>query len=270
MPTPPSNVITAPTGQPPQLPVTTVARVIYTAYRIAGILPDAGTTQNAEELQDGFETLNSMLDAWNAQRLMIYTISRYLFQLVAGQQVYQIGPGAADWDFPRPPRIEVASCVITSEPNYPLEQAIACLTYQQWQTLPSKQTQSPIPQSYYYDQQFPIGNVYFYPVPTAQDSGTNQVALYVWNTIPAFQTTDQQVSFPFAYLKLIQYSLAIELAARFPLRQNLSPIAVKMAAEAMQTVKSLNTAVVISKLDPAVVSSTGALYNYLSDTYVIR
>lgn len=266
----PSNDITRPTSQPPQLPITTVRKVVYTAYRIAGILADAGVTQNPEELQDGFDTLNAMLDGWNSQRLMIYTITRYLFQLVSGQQSYSIGPGAADWDFPRPPRIEVASCVIISDPNYPLEQPIAPMTYQQWQTLPVKSTTSPIPQSFYYDQQFPIGNVFFYPVPSAQDSGTNQVALYVWATIPALQGFDQEISFPPQYLECIQYNLAVRLAERFPLRQKMSPSAAKRAEDTLRTVKSLNTVVVISKIDPAACSQSGSVYNWQSDTYIVR
>jgi hypothetical protein len=247
-----------------------VSDVIYTAYRIAGILADAGITENPEELNDGFNALNAMLDAWNTQRLFCYTIIRYLFNFVTNQQSYQIGPGAADWDFPRPVRIETASCIITNTPALPVEQILTPLTYEGFQRITVKQVQSPIPFSYYYDQQSPIGNVYFYPVPNNLQQA-NQCALYVWQLIPAFQSTNAVVQFPPAYLRAIQYNLAIELADRFPLRQKLRPGVEMKAMQAIREIKSLNTPIEDMRVDPAAAAGGGnSIYNYLSDSPLSR
>ena len=264
-----SAPITPPGFQPPSIPPVKVSDVIYTGYRIAGILTDAGVTENPEELTDGFNALIAMLDDWNSQRLMVYTINQLTFNFVAGQQTYQLGPGAADWNFPRVPRIEQASVIITNSPTLPLEQALAPLTVQQWQRIPVKNTQSSIPQAYYYDAQFPIANFSLYPIPS-NDESVNQIRLYVWNLFQNFQSVSQQIAFPPSYLLAIQYNLALELAARFPLRQKLSPWSVQRAAQAIRNIKSQNEPTLDMRCDPAACPSDGGIYNYLSDTWLVR
>jgi hypothetical protein len=260
---------TPPQFQTPSLPRTTVSKLIYTAYRISGVLENAGTGENPEELQDGFDTLNALLDGWMIERNMIYAIADYIFTLVANQEAYTIGPGG-DWNFPRPPRIEVASVIYPNNTNYPVEQLIAPVTYQKWAQIPIKQTQSPIPTTYYYDQKFPLGTVHLYPVPVPQNSGMNQVKIYVWEEFPYFQNVEQQVTFPPMYLKALQYNLALELALRFPLRQKMSPDAKMLAMESLRVIKSLNAPMLEMRCDPAVVPLEGGQYNWLSDTYVTR
>jgi hypothetical protein len=241
-----------------------VSDLIYMAYRIAGIMPNAGTTENPEELADGFATLNAMVDQWTIQRLMTYTIIPYVFNFVAGQQSYQIGLGAADWKIPRPPRIELASCLINEGGSPTVEQPMAPLTYQNWQTIPVKGTQSPIPYSFYYDQAFPIAHCYFYPVPS---NSANQVALYIWEQLGTFSSTAQSVMFPPGYLKAIQYNLALDLADRFAERAKLSPRAMREAKMALDWIKSMNMPILDMKCDRAVVPGEGGIYNYLSDSW---
>jgi hypothetical protein len=262
-----TNILTTPTIQPPSMPTIRVSDICYVAARLAGIMPEAGTGLAPEESTDIFNALNALLDDWNSQRLMSRWIVRYLFNFVAGQQVYQIGPGAADWNVPRPERIETASIVIVSSPNLPLEQVIAPCTYENYQRISVKTIQSTIPFAYYYDQQFPIGNVYFYPVPAGP---VNQVALYVWQLFGAVQNQTDQVSLPPSYLKALQYNLAIEIAARFPNRQKLSPITIKIAAETLRNIKSINTPIEDMTVDTAALPITSGVYNYLSDSWLAR
>lgn len=259
-----TNIVTPAIPQPPSIPTILVKDVLYVAARLAGIMPEAGTGLSPEESLDAFNALNAMLDDWNSMRLMSRWIVRYLFEFNAGQQVYQIGPGAADWDFPRPERIETASVVITSSPNLPLEQLMSPCTYENFQRIAVKTIQSTIPWAYYYDQQFPIGNIYVYPVPAGP---VNQVALYVWQLFGALQTYTQQVSLPPAYLRAMQYNLAIELAARFPNRQKLSQLTVKIAKDSLMNIKSINTPIEDMSIDPAALPGWGGLvYDYLSDS----
>jgi hypothetical protein len=257
-----TQLVTPRSTQPPQLPTVRVSDIIYTAYRLAGIL-EVGVTPAPEEYSDGFNALNAQLDDYNSQRLWIFTIVRYLFNFVANQQSYQIGPGAKDWNFPRPPRIEGASVVIVESPNLPIEEGIALLTWQNFQQITVKGITSPIPYAMYYDQQNPIGNCWFYPVPEAP---LNQVALYVWQTIAPLQTLNDKIIFPPSYLRAIQYNLAIELAARFPSRQKLSPLTLKIAKESIMNIKSLNMMPLDMSIDHAALPERAGLYNYFDDS----
>jgi hypothetical protein len=259
-----TNVLTPLTPQPPSIPTVLVSDVLYVAARLAGIMPEAGTGLSPEESTDAFNAFNAMIDDWNSQRLMSRWIVRYLFEFNAGQQFYQIGPGAADWNVPRPERIETASVVITNSPTLPLEQVITPMTYENFQRISVKNVESTIPFAYYYDMQFPIGNVYFYPVPAGP---VNQVAIYVWQLLGALQSYTQRVSLPPAYLRAVQYNLAIELAARFPLRQKLSPLTLKIAMESLRNIKSINTPIEDMTVDRAALQSAGGVYDYLSDTF---
>jgi hypothetical protein len=245
----------------PTLPNTTVADVIYAAYRIAGIIPDPGINPNPDETTDAFGALNAMLDDWNTHRLLVYQIQRVVKNYVAGKASYAIGPGAADWDMLRPPKIEQASTIINTDPTLPLEKPIAPLTWQLWQQVSIKATPSPLPTAFYYDAGFPIGNISFYPVPA---DSNYQVALYLWTLISPLQTTAQAISFPPAYLRAIQYNLALELADRFPLRAKPSPRTIEVARQSLQHIKSLNTPMLDMRCDAAALGRPG-LYNWLTD-----
>lgn len=258
-----TNVLTPPGQTPPSYPATYVTDIIYTAYRLAGIIPDAGTQPNPEEFSDGLSAFNAMVDDWNSQRLFSRWIVRYLFEFVAGQQVYQIGPGAKDWNFPRPERIETASIVITQSPDLPLEQVITPMTYENFQRISVKTVSSSIPFAFYYDEQFPIGNVYFYPVPAGP---VNQVALYVWQLLAPLQSLDQAIVVPPSYTRAMQYCLAVELAARFPLRQKISQLTLGTAKQSVMNIKSINTPIEDMTIDRAALQIKGGIYDYLSDT----
>jgi hypothetical protein len=53
-----------------------VSDILYAAYRIAGILGAAGRGYSTEEESEGLKVLNSMIDSWKAERLMVYAILR--------------------------------------------------------------------------------------------------------------------------------------------------------------------------------------------------
>ena len=64
--------------------------------------------------------LNQMLDAWQIDRLLVFTIAIQDFPFVSTKQTYTMGSGG-DFNVPRPARIERASIVLLSNPTNPLE-----------------------------------------------------------------------------------------------------------------------------------------------------
>ena len=94
--------------------------IIYSAYRIAGILRGPQRGLSVDEIQEGLQCFNDIIDNYNIQRYLVLSIRRQLFTMNANQSVYEIGPTAADWVTPRPPKIENASTISLQNPTQPL------------------------------------------------------------------------------------------------------------------------------------------------------
>jgi hypothetical protein len=207
---------------------TKVSDLIYHALRIAGILSEPGRGYSAASLDDGMATLNAMLDAWNAERLMLYAMSRNLFTLTASQADYTIGDGG-DFDVVRPTKIERASTVDLSDPANPWERPIDALTEQGWQEISGKATPSTLPGRVWYETTYPLGTLHFWPVPTA----AHQVALYWRGLLAGFTNATDSILVPPGYLAAI------------------SPLAIQKAEDYKAAVKRSNIVVNELRCDPA-------------------
>src|SRR5436305_2458862 len=122
----------------------TGADLIARAMRIAGVLA-MGETPAADEAADALLILNQMLDSWSTEKLMVFTNQRQVFNLVGGQQAYQMGSGAPDFNVTRPARIESASIISLQNPANPLEYPIDMYTDKEWQGIPVKNISGPLP-----------------------------------------------------------------------------------------------------------------------------
>lgn len=235
--------------------------LIYSALRFIGVLRP-GQTAAPESYTDGLTMLNGMVDQWQIERLMIFTIARNTFSLTAAQQVYTLGTGG-NWNIARPARIERMGCILAG--TQPIEIPMRKISIQQWaQEFPVKAVTSPIPLAFYEDGANPLINVTLWPVPAAS---TNTVALYSWSPLQSFADLDTNYQFPPGY----------DLALRFNLGEILWPMFVinnkgggngmqlqmvqKMAMEAKAKVKSLNTPVLDMRCDPQLVGRSGFDWN---------
>ena len=97
----------------------TALNVIEGALRLIGAKA-GGESVSGDDASDGLDVLDQMLDAWNADRLAIYTASTADYALVGGQQVYTLGPGG-DFDTNRPARIDAMSAILLNNPSNPIE-----------------------------------------------------------------------------------------------------------------------------------------------------
>jgi hypothetical protein len=245
-----------------------VKDLIYTGFRIAGILGAAGrdySDHTGSSYNDAFAILNAMLDSWNTERLTVYTIAQYDQNLVPNQQTYTIGAGG-NWSIPRPSRIERANLVyISANPAQPLEIPMEILTLDGWRSIPQKNVTSVFPLMLYYDAAYNagLGNVNVYPVPQV----VNIVRLFLWQTFSQFATVTDSVAFPPGYLKAIQYNLARELAMRFPERANMNAASMQEAVDAKAAIKSLNVPMLDLACDEALINRPGGMWNWRTGNY---
>lgn len=221
---------------------------------------EAGEIPSAADASLAFTRLNAMLDSFQAERLMIFSVIRVnLGNLVIGQQTYTVGPGAF-FNQLRPVRIERYGIISLNNIAQPLELPLEELTVDQWADIPVKNIQSSLPQKVWDDQGWPYRTLSYWCIPSANVQAT----MYPWVQLNSFPDLSTDVTFPPAYYECLLYNLALRLAN--PFGGNIPPTLPQMAAESKARVKSLNIPMLDLRVDPAL-TNAGAKYNWLSDSW---
>lgn len=232
--------------------------IIASAMRVIGSLA-SGETPNASESSDALGILNRMLDAWSADRLMVFTITIQQFPLTSGVQTYTLGTGGM-FNTPRPARLERANIVSLSNPSQPLELPLEMLTDDQWAEIPVKNIQSALPQKLYNDGAYPLMNLSFWCVP---NEAVN-VSLYMWTQLTQFADLVTDYTFPPGYFEAIIYNLAVRMAPEFG--RQMQPDVIGLAVAALSRIKTINLPKLDLRVDAAL-NAKGRHYNWRSDTY---
>lgn len=219
---------------------------------------EAGEVASAADSSLAYTRLNKMLDSFNAERLLIFSIVRVnLGNLTIGQQTYTLGPGAY-FNQLRPVRIERYGIISLNNISQPLELPLEELTVDQWADIPVKNIQSSLPQKIWDDQGWPYRTLSYWCIPSANV----QTTIYPWVQLNSFPDLTTDVTFPPAYYECLLYNLALRLAN--PFGGNVPPLLPQMAAESKARVKALNVPILDLHVDPALTQRAG-VYNWLSD-----
>jgi hypothetical protein len=223
-----------------------------------------GTEQpTASEANDALEAFNSLLDSWTAgEGLTAYEVLEQSFVLVPGQQSYTIGPGG-NVNVVRPTDIIEAYIQDGGANNFLLN----IRTRDRWNIIGNRgpTVTSQIPTDLFYDPQFPLGIINFFPTPNISytcffDSQLQQVT---------FASLATNLSMPPGYERAFVFNLAVEIAAMFgipippmaPGQKNVTEI----ARESLANAKRRNIKEVIVDVDPSIVSRSYATYNIYQD-----
>jgi len=239
------------------------AQIIRAAMRVLNVVA-SGEDPEPEELEDALTVLNGMINSWQIERLMIFTIQRLQFFVGStGQpplkQVYTVGP-TGDFNIPWPPAIPRIGVINLSNPLQPLELPMEMLTDVGWQSIPVKNIQSTLPTKVWDDLSFPLRNLSVFPVPTVPVG----FALYIWSAIQEFSDLNTQFSFPPGYLSAMKYGLAMRLAPEFG-QASPPPIVAQMAIESKARIKTHNIVSLEMRCDEALVNSGRTSYNWITD-----
>lgn len=244
-----------------------VSDILYRAYRIAGIITEAGRGYSRSQERDGLNILNSMVDQWRTQRLMVWAILRSIHPLEVNKQAYLIGTDSqADWNIERPEKIEKAGLMIPAS-TYAFESPLDVLTIQQWAAVTTKELTSTLSQYLYYEATVPNGTAWMWPIPTLAYS----VALYTWQHLQEFQGADDELAVPPGYRKALEYGLAVDLADNFPTRQKLSQLAMQKAAQSIGWLKAANSTPLLQQVDLAALGKMGdrlGHFSIFSNSYI--
>lgn len=216
----------------------TARATIQGALKLIGVL-DPAETMSADDASDGLTMLNNMADAWNLERLNIYTISEVVATFAGASAT--IGPGM-QIDTARPVRVESAF-YRRSGIDYPL----AIISSEEYDKIGMKNVSGDYPEVLHYNANSPTGVVYVWPVPSA-----NEYHFSVQKQLTEFADLDEVHTLPQGYQKAMMYALAVELAPLYRLEAPASII--RIAINMMRILKRAN--VVVPKLSVSLPSNS--------------
>ncbi len=237
--------------------MTAVRDIITGAARLLGAVAQ-GTPLSAGDAADGLTALNSILDAWNINALMVFTKNFDTYNIVPNKPSYTIGP-TGDIAVPpqlRPNGIDRVILRITATSPY-IDQTLEYLNDDQWSSINLKSLASTLPTKCYSTGDFPNLTLFLWPVPTQ----ANQMVLWTWNQVLGVADINQQLNLPPGYERCIRYNLAVELAAEYGIAP--SPIVMQIAQDSLAAIKRINSPIYYLECDPATLSAPTA-FNYLT------
>ena len=229
--------------------------IITLSLKEAGVL-GVGQSPLAEDINDAFLILNGMIATWQRRRYMVYHLVDVAKQ-ATGAASYTIGTGG-DFATGRPAQINSAFVRQTNGSatvDYPLS---IMSSREDYNDIVSKSVQS-LPMAVYYDASYPLGTLYFWPVPTS----LYQLHVTVYESLPKFSNLTTQLSLPPEYFEALHYNLACRLRPVYQLPPD--PSLVQLAKQALDTVKMANTQIPKMKMPPGL--QGGGRFNIYAGTY---
>lgn len=236
----------------------TVSDIVTRAARALGFLGRTETMSSAD-MTDGVNCLNEMLDSWSNEKLNSYVTLQRSFTLTIGTQTYTIGSGGTI-NSTRPFDIDSAFLRDANSNDYP----IRVIGRLEWDRIGDKTTTSQIPDTLFYDSQYPLGIINIFPVPLAA------YTVYFNSTLDetTYTTLTTAISMPVGYVLAYVLNLALHMMSYgFPclLSDRDYQRLVINAAEAKGNIKRANIKENLAQYDPAIVSKSQATYNIYSD-----
>jgi hypothetical protein len=235
----------SPAVQPPSmLDLITNALIEIGAYSM-------GEPVDASEATFCMSKFNRMLDSWNTQKLYAYNRMFASIPLIPNHQPHTIGPGA-NFDTPqRPVTIENANIVLNTV-NPPVRSSLNIRDDDWWANQRVQGIATTLPTDLYYSPEFPIGNMYLWPIPTLN------YLLEIWSRVVLSQVGALNVilSLPPGYEDALTLSLAEILIS--PFQAQLNPVLIKNAQMARSAIQRTNSkAPTISTMDSGMPSNAG-------------
>lgn len=202
-----------------------------------------GETPNANDASFALGELNRLLSSWRQRSLLVSTVSRQSFALVANQggigNPYTIGTGGT-FATTRPANqnsllgVNLVLTASTPDSRVPL----ARLNDSEWASLATPDLTGSQPSAYYYDPTIAggLGRLYLWPIP---DNTTNQVELFINSSLAVFADLSTSYQVDDGVDAAIVANLTKLLAG--PFGRTLSPEDREWAAETLSVVKRANS-----------------------------
>lgn len=197
----------------------------------------------SDEATDALNALNTMLEMWSLERLLVYRILRTTKTLTANVGSYSIG-AAGDIVLTVPPSIEDSNFVRDSSIDYPVK----LIDEQSYQALGVKSVAG-VPQFLFYDRRPTLAYINLYPVP----SKAYVLNLATWQPMQSFTDLTTVLDLPLGYKRMIEYNLALELSSEFGVEPPMQ--VAKIAGDSKTVIKRINAPNYVLRPESAYIAS---------------
>ena len=203
----------------------TAKELIPATLKLIGVV-GVGVKPSAPLLFDTLAAMNSMLDSWSSAPQSIFFATREEFTLAASKVSYTIGSGG-DLDTTRPQQV-MDSYITINETDFIVKRR----GRDQYDRVTTKTTEGR-PSNFYYEPEFPLGVLKFYPVPDENHSFT-LISLKPFST---YEINDV-MTLPPGYERAIKYNLALEIADNYG--KQVSLLTMRIAVGSFKMLKNVN------------------------------
>jgi hypothetical protein len=212
--------------------------------RLIGAI-ETGETPTDEEISDGLQALNDLLENWSVERLSVWQRTNETFTAVPGQAVYTIGPGG-NWNTSRPVRINDAYTTVNGEDFH-----IEVINQQQYNDTAVKALQDSIVQRLLYLNTNELGTITLWPVPQV----ASQITLSMDTLLTNITDPNTELVYPPGYAKALRYGLAVEFAPEFG--TTASATVTQIAQDSKADIKRANKVIVRAAYDGMLTNTVG-------------
>lgn len=221
--------------------MTTALDLITLALKDAGTL-GVGQTPLPEDTNDAFTTLNGMLSLWQKKRWLVYHLVE-LTKTATGAQSYTVGPGGDFSITYRPDEIDYAFVrqLVPSVPNQ-VDYSVRILNSREDYSRITLKSMGPFPQAVWYDAAFPLGNLYFWPLP----STAYEMHIGVKEALQSFTNLTDSVNLPPEYVEAIRWNLGARLRPMYQLDPD--PTITALAQASLDTIRSVNAQIPLLRM----------------------
>jgi len=216
-----------------------VLTLIKEAYQELNVF-QAGASIPAPQKTLAVSMTNEIIDNWNAERAKVWCEVFLFGTLVPSLNPHTIGPTGATFTTPIRP-VTIEGCSIVLDINTPnVFVPINVVDYQVYQALSVPGISTSIPQCVYYEKDWPIGKLFFYPIPSQ-----NYQVRFTIRTLLGIVTEFDSLDLPPGGKAAMKYTLSEMLSG--PSGRELPPSAAKLGREARARFEVNN--VIIPQLD---------------------
>jgi hypothetical protein len=197
-----------------------------------------------------------MIGGWAARRWLVFHLVT-LSKNSTGAQSYTIGPAADFACAIRPARVESAFAR-QIQPSLQVDFPLKIISAREDYNLISLKTLTSFPDLLFYDTAWPVGTLYFWPLPT------NQYSLHVTvrDVLGSFASLDTEIDLPPEYAEALHYNLAVRLGPGYG--KDPRPDVVTLAKSSLDAVKT--SSLQIPRLQmPEELSTRYRTYNVYGD-----
>lgn len=188
----------------------TAQTLIQNAFESIGVYAP-GETMATNDSATGLYVLSMLLDEWASQGIFVQQYTTLSITLSSGKNSYTIGTSGADVTAARPISVEYGPTSATVTVNA-VTTNVNSVSAVEWSALQGNSASSGVPDTVWYDSQYPLGILNVSPKPNA--AGTLMVNAYS-SVVTNFATLSTSVALSIGSQNALQNNLALALIAYY-------------------------------------------------------